>query len=550
MTVTDLLAAARDESDQQRQETLLHEAEGAAAADATFHAQSFLDIAGLHHRACNTTAARRCIEFALDHADDCSLWVYRNAATLWLSMAEPQRAREALFACENAFMASDDSAGYMWQLLAEGWIADFTDRESASRCLDQANAEATDVDDHCSISAGLRELLGDEKAADAALRRAEELAEHSERSHDWWTIANTYSKRDDTDGVRASLERGASIAASVKGLLTIVAAWHCHFPSSDEVTKCLRVADTRAQTVDDWLEIAEASSDYEGDKKALGRRLQQALQLSSDASERLRIARGYRLWLDDAETARTIAPAGLVPDEVAGTCIRLEGWHADAAALLNWLRPQITPEILESIAQADYSTGAGKHRAVLTEIIDSGLVPHPLEWHPQEVLQLTRWQSGAHVDHLERAFACTLLCIEGSAPFSECSEADIIILLESCIELGRNALRSVIGLFVAMVEGTADAGDDDDDDDDDPWMWSAAVFGLLLAAATQDPTDIRLGPLAARLVADQAVTQALFTDDMRPKVWHRLAAQIVPTMLEAQADVPAIQALAALLPEP
>ena len=69
------------------------------------------------------------------------------------------------------------------------------------------------------------------------------------------------------------------------------------------------------------------------------------------------------------------------------------------------------------IAEADHGRGASENERQLRRIAGSGEVPSPLEWHPREVLELTRWDELPPSDgddvfrrrHLLRAFACAAL---------------------------------------------------------------------------------------------------------------------------------------------
>src|SRR5688500_1162026 len=103
---------------------------------------------------------------------------------------------------------------------------------------------------------------------------------------------------------------------------------------------------------------------------------------------------------------------GLPPAAIVAARRRLEGWAAQPAGLLDWLRPQLTVETLRRIAGGSHGLDAEEHLAALVEIQRTGLVPQPLAWHPRETLELERWRTGDATDHVARAFACTVLLIE------------------------------------------------------------------------------------------------------------------------------------------
>ncbi len=524
-TSNDLLALARDEADASVRAALLVRAEQAALAATTMGAQDLLSVASVHAEDGRADDARRCIESALFRADG-EIWVYRNAAALLRQIGDEERGRQALEMCEAAFVLRE-TFGYEWRLLAQGWAEDFGDDEAIVRCLARATVGARSVDDHCSVADGLFNLVGDRDGAAEAMRSAEAAALDGD-AHAWWTIANTYASLGDATGTRRCLERGGRAAQTLDAHLVMAAAWDSHFAGAAEVIRCLEAARAEAKSAADWLAVAEACADFAAGASAIRACLDRALSVAEDDVDKRRIAAGLRNWLGDRAAADRVAPVGVAPAQVAKTRVPLAGWTPDAAALLDYLRPKVTPEILASIAQADYGQGVEKNLTVLRDIVETGLVPHPLNWCPLEVLQLTRWAEGVRVNHVERAFACTLLCIEATNIDTDASEADIAILIDSCVALGPDALGPLVGLLVAVVEGTTW-----EEEPDEPWI--AAVFGLLLAAGAADRSDPRLGELAELVVASELLPE-LLTDGMRAAFWRRLADHIVADLVDAQPD--------------
>lgn len=179
----------------------------------------------------------------------------------------------------------------------------------------------------------------------------------------------------------------------------------------------------------------------------------------------------------------------LDPKKVASEHLDLSDFASDASALFDWLRPQVTQAMLESIAEADYGYMAKENLELLVAIVETGHVQHPMHSMLREVLHLTRWAEGDSVDHIERAFACSLLCIE----FTDCHDgcpiddgtSTLPILIESCIHLGRPAMERLLGLFVAIVEGHPDHESGVHD-------FMIAQYSLLLVAAWLSPDDPRL----------------------------------------------------------
>jgi hypothetical protein len=123
------------------------------------------------------------------------------------------------------------------------------------------------------------------------------------------------------------------------------------------------------------------------------------------------VARAFKVLLDDDAAAARIGPRGVRPDALRTRVQALEGWESSASALFDDLRARATDETLEAIAAADYGMDFEKHLTALRDICGSGLVPRELAWEPHEVLALTRWSTGEHVDHVSRALACVLLCL-------------------------------------------------------------------------------------------------------------------------------------------
>jgi hypothetical protein len=126
--------------------------------------------------------------------------------------------------------------------------------------------------------------------------------------------------------------------------------------------------------------------------------------------------------------------------------------------LLTLIFQHVDDSMLLEMAKADYGKDVEIHLAALHQIRANN-IPMPLKWHPQEVLELTRWtewdslsaQDGAIStrNHWMRLFACTVLiwaslepenhedrgedwhCIDGE-------DSTIIQFLDSALHLGRD----------------------------------------------------------------------------------------------------------------
>ena len=82
-----------------------------------------------------------------------------------------------------------------------------------------------------------------------------------------------------------------------------------------------------------------------------------------------------------------MAPRGLNKDRRA----LLQRLAPDERALFAALRPQITPDILEIIAAADYGTEYEAHLARLKQLFEEENFHDHLAWQPREVLELAGW---------------------------------------------------------------------------------------------------------------------------------------------------------------
>ncbi len=131
--------------------------------------------------------------------------------------------------------------------------------------------------------------------------------------------------------------------------------------------------------------------------------------------------------------------------------------HPAPNALLDLLRGRIDDAMLSGIAGADYGQEYGEHLRALRSIRDTGRVPVPFEWCPQEVLSLTRWwkpgQTSDYVTseaegHLVRAFSCSALlrgaAEPGNADFDFGERDALARALSSAAALGADVERAAL----------------------------------------------------------------------------------------------------------
>lgn len=500
-TMNDWIARARAGRAEERAPALARAA-ALASTDSDYRA-----LAGAYSELLNDRdAARRSLVRATE-IDPQQVWCFGDLATLLRdAFADPEGALATLAQAEANLTAPGElPPGYRWRQLAELYRAHGGSETAIRGVLDKGTERACSVADYCTMADGYAELLGEETRARKLLARAEKLAEETVtargtlRVHGWWTIANTYkSGLGDAAGARRSIERGLAMAEDVEGCATMATAWSSHATGDQKVTRaCLHKGEKLAATTEHWLALAEAYHGDLGDALACKRCLERAAT-GAEGDQLRRVAHGYRHWLGDVEMAERMAPRGVAPEDLAAKRRDLIGWQADAGGLLRWLCARATSEVLEAIASADYFTGRDENLAMLGDIVETGLVPAPLPWNLHEVAALCRWSDGERVDHVERGLACTLLCLDFVQPtgYTEDIVSTVPALVESCLELGAEALSMLLGALVWLLE-TNEPADQPAHESSDTL---AAQYGLLLTQVALDPADPRLVALARSTV--------------------------------------------------
>lgn len=508
-------------------------------------------IAALFARLGDLADAHRCLDRALEQAKS-EIWVYRHAAEVYLGdLSDPDGARLALARCAAAFTARAETRSYEWVLLAEGYKRLLADDAGAAVCLERGLDAARQSDDFCSMAEGYVKHAGDLARAHELLLHAESLLRTTADGYGFWGVANVYhGPLGDPESARRTLERGLLQATSVGACINLAQACVHHDPGPG-MQRCLDKAGSLARTARDWLELGEAIQELRRDAARIRSCLEMALAAGPDRELRQGIARGFRHWLRDAEAADRVSQRGTAPEALLARRRTLVGWTAEPSGLLGWLRARLSEKDLCEIAGADYGNSFSEHLAALTDIYETGLVPHPLSWYPAEVLTLTRWGEGALVNHRARAFACALLCLDESGPEShrdDC-EASLPPLIESCIALGPEALAALTGFLVALIEGRAS---------EEGSGLAFLYLALVLTTAARDLGDPRLAPLAeqalelargycaehAPLVEDYLLGMTCYTSGL--SLWRALAAEL----LRESPDAPLLRLAERLRPQP
>lgn len=217
----------------------------------------------------------------------------------------------------------------------------------------------------------------------------------------------------------------------------------------------------------------------------------------------------------------------LVPPEETRVVVReLPGWPVSASALLDGLNARIGRQQLLGIAGSD-PFGAHLHFPFLVRIRLSGQVPPKLAFDPGEALRLTRSGDGPGIDHLARAWCCTLLTI---APDGSNDDLHTVAghLTESCLALGGD-LPQLAEQLLAWRAVTEDPDIVRQRGEDDGRADPVALLALLLLRAATNPADARLVGLAHTLADTFAAPL--------PRPWRRLINTILTPLRPAHPDL-------------
>jgi hypothetical protein len=455
------------------------------------------------------------------------VWGFCQVATVRADMLDDEvGARRALQAGVDTFRRRDTTA-MEWAQLADGFAETLDDLPGARRCLAEGRDAALrerDADDLANIAATLNKL-GDRPAAVAVAAEAEALL--GDDFHAVWSVANVWHEIEPAASIRLLTAATERVYAAGDACVLALA---CHSHEDGAGTdRALARGRELAVTAEDWYEIASTSRDTGRGASAVRAALDRAAAAVADDVTRQRIAAAYHGWLSDAETAARIGPRGVRPESLRVARRSLPGWHSTPAPLFDWLRARISPETLDRIAEANYGADIEDNHAALLDIVSTGLVPHRLLWHPREVIALTRWSNGENVDHVERAWCCTLLCLDGDD-----LENVAPGLIESCLALGGTVPEFAEQLlaWVCETDETVPA----------PGGGAAwptlALYALLLLRAAQAPADPRVARLVSMILdSDPGQPGSLFRWSQLTDLWNELGERILVPLRPTRPDV-------------
>jgi hypothetical protein len=448
--------------------------------------------------AATPTDARAHLAAVLRAASD-QIWVARNAARIFATHVGDRDAARAVIGALQPLTCRE------WRLVAAAWT-ELGDATAARACLERAATNARVPLDLCIVALGYRDAQYEDEArllVDGAAR----VASHA---MDAWVIASCY--RDaflDPDRAREVLLEGMRDAVGVDEIVTCTRAFAAHDAGAAEIAGYLARAERVASTVHDWIALAAGFHTILRDGGEAIRCVNQAALLATSPQDErdIALARG-RVVLELLDDERPKLP----PSKLLAAGARAFAWDRDPDRLLGWLRARIPRTSISTLARRDQFF-ANDDLVTLLELQKTGNVPHPLPAY----LDILRDVARGAGDHLLRAFACTLLCIDDAAAIESERVAPLLVnLLESCLALGPDAVAGAAALFAALADAYEARREHD--------LVIVAELGLVLAAAWLDPTDPRIAPLLERARDDDAYADAART-------WALLASRMDLTPL-------------------
>ncbi len=197
--------------------------------------------------------------------------------------------------------------------------------------------------------------------------------------------------------------------------------------------------------------------------------------------------------------------------------------------LMEHLASRVDDEMLCHIAEADYGLDYREHLDALIRLRAAPALQDPLDWHPKEVFELTRWEElGDTVwqsraartrGHLMRAFSCMALMLsadreEGGT--AEHGEVETLgRLVDSVMQLGADAERLLLTFLDWRVRRLPS------ENVEPPFFHFARLLLVLRTAPSPDP----------EVVVDQ-VRELLFTEYLvRTSSWAVLPPGDTPWLL-------------------
>jgi hypothetical protein len=467
------------------------------------------------------------------------VWGFRDVAAIRAGrLGDDGSARRALRTGLETLRRLD-SPGYAWSILADGFIETVDDGPGARRCLDDGAESARRrgrASDMANISTAL-DKLGDRRGALALVAEAERMVDLADAGEVVW-VAMALHELAEFRATTGLLTAATDRARTAMDATFLARSFNSHRDDRGTERAMARAAELAA-TADDWLQVAETSQETGRGDAAVRAALDRAAALvtdqmagdgttTADAAARERVAAGYLRLLGDSAAANRVGPRGARPGTRRPARRSMPGWNASPAPLFDWLRARVSDEVLAEIAMADHERDVDQHLAALLDIRDSGLVPRRLPWHPGEVVALSRWRRGERVNHLARAWCCTLLCLDEEEVVE--NMANIAPgLVESCLALGGPAPEHAGQLLAWVCETESEP--DYVGDDEDGHAPVEALFALLLLCAGRDPADPRVDALISMIMSmdsdEVSYVHRLYGGSVIVDMWDELIGRLL-----------------------
>ncbi len=208
-------------------------------------------------------------------------------------------------------------------------------------------------------------------------------------------------------------------------------------------------------------------------------------------------------------------------------------YHLDPTdePLLHLVFGNVDDSMLREIAKADYGMEADAHLKALVAIKD-GDIPAPMEWEPQEVLELIRWSepedrtwkpgSFGVRGHWLRLFSCAVLIRAAAEPQNDGrftgEDSTIIQLVDSAMKLGQEtSLAALKFLCWRMHYQTPD-------DWDRPYL---AVAILLLSVSLSLCDQEMAQFLITAADSDEMAVSELFGQCLKSQTWKDITRSLL-----------------------
>jgi hypothetical protein len=464
------------------------------AEAAAQHPEDWLRIAehlsGVGDRERARAALARTVDQAIERYGVRPFVLYRAAALLAKRLGDREGAALVL----RRFELGLDPYGraFDWGILAKAHLEVFDDELAAGRCLDEAERR-------CASPEGLATLAGFYVECGRPRERALELLERAEATHsareserDFSSIMSAWQKLGDEARAQSLLERVTEESEQGEVLLSAARAWWFQGRDEERMLRALRRAESFTASAEAWLALAGAYRDGGDSERAqtwdadgVRRCLEGALASEPTSDERTAIAASYRRWLGDLARATELAQAIGEREPRARVRAGLEGWDGSQPfELFELLRARLDPDDVEELATAESHQDVARHLEGLEEILRAPRLELPLQGHPFFALESASWDTGERTNHLARAFACTVLLLDGQRIRSSDT---IAVLVESAWQIEVDEpLERFLG-WLSEVLPIHELG------------W--AMLGLALCTARRDPHSLDLGSLVDGLAA-------------------------------------------------